>query len=76
MVIMAIDKHKAEHQQWRISERTLFVLALALGGLGIWTGMNLFHHKTKHRRFTLGIPLLLALNLVVIIGIHRLGLIY
>lgn len=76
LVVMGIDKRKAERNHWRISERTLFILALALGGLGIWVGMYALHHKTKHLRFTLGIPLLLILNLLVMFGIYRLGQAY
>lgn len=58
-VVMAIDKNSAIKQKRRISERTLFLLALLGGSVGIYFGMYAFRHKTKHLRFTFGIPLII-----------------
>lgn len=53
-----IDKRKAKKSRWRIPEATLLWLAAAGGGLGAWAGMKAFHHKTRHKKFTILVPLL------------------
>ncbi len=55
-----IDKYKAKRGLWRIKERTLFALAIFGGSLGLLLGMKLFRHKTKHKSFTVGVPMILA----------------
>lgn len=64
--LMKYDKVKAINNQYRISERTLFLIALILGGMGIYIGMYLFRHKTKHVKFTVGVPLIIILNILTI----------
>lgn len=64
--LMKYDKVKAINNQYRISEKTLFLIALILGGIGIYIGMYLFRHKTKHVKFTVGIPLIIILNILTI----------
>lgn len=59
----AVDKYKAIHNQWRIRESVLFLFAILGGAPGCLMGMYLFHHKTKHKKFTIGIPLLLIAEL-------------
>ena len=61
--LMAIDKQKAKLRQWRISEKTLFILALIGGSIGGILGMYTFRHKTKHLKFTLGFPAIILLQL-------------
>ena len=56
---MGIDKLKARAKKWRIPERTLFLLAAMGGALGGIFGMLAFRHKTKHKSFVIGMPLLL-----------------
>ena len=56
---MLLDKHKARKNLWRISESTLLTIALLGGSIGSLVGMYLVRHKTKHFKFTLGIPLIL-----------------
>lgn len=63
-IIMGIDKYKAQRHKWRISETSIFVVGLIGGGLGVLFGMGFFHHKTKHLKFTLGIPIEVILNIV------------
>lgn len=62
--LMGIDKRKAELGRWRIPERTLFLSAFLGGGVGAIAGMQLFRHKTKHRSFTVGMPLILLLWII------------
>ena len=66
---MGIDKLKARAKKWRIPERTLFRLAAMGGALGGIFGMLAFRHKTKHKSFVIGMPLLLLLNIVCIASV-------
>lgn len=59
-LLMLVDKHKARKNLWRIPERTLLLTAALGGSVGSLLGMYTFRHKTRHLKFTLGIPLILA----------------
>ena len=61
-IAMCIDKSAACKGQYRIPERTLFTIAGIGGALGVLSGMYVLKHKTRHLKFTIGIPLLLVLN--------------
>lgn len=61
---MGLDKKRARRRQYRTPERTLFLIALAGGSLGIFLGMYHFRHKTRHWSFRLGIPAILLLQLL------------
>lgn len=63
--LMGIDKYKAKHDYYRISELFLMSLALCGGSIGILSGMYCFHHKTLKPKFKFGIPLILVLQLIV-----------
>lgn len=66
--LMGIDKHRAKVRGTRrIPERTLFLSALLGGSIGAIAGMQLFRHKTKHRYFVWGMPLILLVQLAVTI---------
>jgi uncharacterized membrane protein YsdA (DUF1294 family) len=56
---MGLDKARAKQRQRRISERTLFLLAFLAGSIGIYIGMKSFRHKTKHKSFSIGVPIIL-----------------
>jgi uncharacterized membrane protein YsdA (DUF1294 family) len=60
--LMLADKQKAKKKQWRIPEATLIGSALIGGSIGALAGMYTFRHKTKHPKFTVGIPLILAVQ--------------
>lgn len=64
-VIFGVDKYKAIRQEWRIRESTLLGLALIGGSIGGWLAMYIFHHKTKKVKFFVGIPVILAIQIVV-----------
>ncbi len=53
------DKLAAKSQWRRVPEKTLFTLAALGGAAGLWCAMQLFRHKTKHKSFTIGVPLIL-----------------
>ncbi len=57
--LMGIDKRRAKKHQWRIPERTLFLSAILGGSAGAMVGMYLFHHKTRHWYFVVGMPAIL-----------------
>ena len=61
-LMMYIDKNKAKKGKYRISEKALFIIALLLGGIGVYIGMYKFRHKTKHTSFTVGIPICIIIN--------------
>lgn len=65
-ILMLADKQKAKKGAWRIPEATLMGTAVLGGSVGAIAGMYLFRHKTRHTKFTLGLPLILALQLVLI----------
>ena len=64
--LYGIDKWKAKHDKWRISEATLLGLAVVGGSIGAWLGMKLWHHKTLHKKFRYGIPAILIIQLAII----------
>ena len=63
-LLMLIDKQKARKNRWRIPESTLMLVAALGGSIGSLAGMYAFRHKTKHLKFTLGIPAILVLQLL------------
>lgn len=71
--LMLIDKRKAQKNRWRIPEATLITVALLGGSVGTIAGMRLFHHKTKHPKFTLGLPVIFALQIVFVVIILSSG---
>lgn len=63
-----VDKWKAMHQRWRIPEATLLLLAAGGGSLGAWAGIKIWHHKTQHKKFTFGVPMLLLLQIAAVVA--------
>ena len=65
-----IDKYKAKKGKWRISEATLLTMAAIGGSIGAWAGMRLWHHKTMHKKFKYGIPLIIILQIALVTYLH------
>lgn len=65
--LMLIDKWKAKHNRWRIKEATLMTVAALGGSVGSLLGMYTVRHKTKHIKFTVGIPLILVAQIALAI---------
>ena len=61
-LLMGVDKKRAREGRWRVSEKALLLTAAAGGSVGAALGMISFRHKTKHLKFTLGVPLILLLQ--------------
>ena len=68
--LMLADKLKAKKNLWRIPEATLFTVAAIGGSLGCILGMYTVRHKTKHPKFTFGMPLILSVQVIAIILIY------
>ena len=64
--VYGIDKFKAKKSLWRIPESTLLILAAVGGSVGAYLGMKVWHHKTLHKKFSLGVPAILLLHLVLL----------
>ena len=62
-LLFGIDKGKARQGKWRIPEATLLMLAVLGGSVGALLGMAVFHHKTKHKKFAIGLPLILLVQI-------------
>lgn len=67
LILMGMDKSKAKNNEWRISEKTLFTLAIVGGAVGGVLGMYLFRHKTRHNSFAFGFPLLAAIQIFIVV---------
>jgi uncharacterized membrane protein YsdA (DUF1294 family) len=70
-LLMLVDKHKARKNRWRIPEATLMGVAVLGGSIGSLIGMYTVRHKTKHLKFTIGIPLILILQLAAAYFVYR-----
>ena len=63
--VYGIDKWKAKHNRWRITEMALLLLAVLGGSIGAWIGMRVWHHKTQHKKFKYGVPLILVVQVAI-----------
>lgn len=66
-----LDKLKAKADAWRIPEKTLLGLAITGGSVGAILGMRTFRHKTRHKQFSVGLPVILALQLILVVLLLR-----
>lgn len=62
-ILPAVDKRRAKKDRWSIRESTLFLISALGGSVAMYISMRLFHHKTKHKRFMIGIPVIIVLQL-------------
>lgn len=65
-VLMGRDKWQAVRHNWRIPEATLLGFARCFGAIGGYLGMKIFHHKTRHKRFAIGMPVMMVLQIALI----------
>ena len=66
-VAFGADKRRAKKHQWRVPEKTLFLLAILGGSIGAVCGMCAFHHKTQHWYFKYGLPAILFAHIGLIL---------
>ena len=69
--LYGVDKRRAKRGKWRISEKTLLLSALLMGGPGAMLGMRMFRHKTRHLRFRILVPLFTLINIALICASTR-----
>ena len=69
-IVMGIDKYKSTHQKWRITEKALFIFAAIGGSIGGIAGIYAFRHKTLRKKFTLGFPAILIIQLALGIFVY------
>lgn len=72
---MGVDKRKAIKHKWRIPEKTLMMFSVLGGSLGMFIGMQLFRHKTKHTLFVVGVPLIFIIETILYIYLYHLGMV-
>ena len=65
-LVYGIDKRKAKKGSWRISEATLLIFAVIGGSIGALLGMKIWHHKTMHKKFKYGLPLIFIIQILLI----------
>ena len=69
-ILFGLDKYKAKKGKWRISEATLLMMAVIGGSIGAWAGMRLWHHKTMHKKFKYGIPVIIIMQVCLVVYLH------
>ena len=69
LFLYGIDKWKAKRSKWSIPEMTLLSIAVIGGSVGAWIGMKVWHHKTMHKKFKYGIPLILFAQIAIVLFI-------
>ena len=70
LFLYGIDKYKAKKGRWRISEATLLLMAVIGGSIGAWVGMRIWHHKTMHKKFKYGIPIIIIMQVALAVYLH------
>ena len=69
-MMYGIDKLKAKKGKWRISEATLLMMAIVGGSIGAWAGMRIWHHKTMHKKFQYGIPIIIIMQIALVVYLY------
>ncbi len=69
-ITMWVDKKAARKHRRRIPEKVLFGIAIFGGALGSYLGMRVFHHKTRHKRFSVGLPILMLVQITILIYLY------
>lgn len=65
-LLMLVDKYKAQNNLWRIPEATLLFVAAIGGSFGCYAGMKACRHKTKHKKFTISIPVMMVIHILIL----------
>lgn len=65
-LLMLVDKYKAQNNLWRIPEATLMTIAGMGGSFGCYLGMKACRHKTKHKKFSIGMPVMMLIHILIL----------
>ena len=65
--LYGMDKLKAKRSKWRVPEATLLLFAVLGGSVGAWLGMKIWHHKTQHKKFKYGLPLIIVIQIAAVV---------
>ena len=66
---MLMDKYRAKKNLWRIPEARLMLIAVLGGSIGVYAGMQLARHKTKHPKFSIGVPVIMVFYILLAVGV-------
>lgn len=68
-IVCIYDKlvSKRDRAELRVPEKTLFLLSVIGGSVAMYVTMQIFHHKTKHKSFMIGIPVIILLQLAAVV---------
>lgn len=66
-LVMSADKLFAKKEMWRVPERNLLGIAAIGGSIGVWAAMYTVRHKTRHMKFVIGVPVILALQIGIVL---------
>lgn len=69
-LLFGMDKRRAIRGEWRVPESTLLSLAILGGAIGGIIGMRIFHHKTKHPKFYIGMPAVLIMEIIIFVAVQ------
>lgn len=72
MVVCVTDKIKAKLHAWRIPDNVLMAISLLGGALGMYTAMQFVRHKTQSDKYTIGLPIIIAIQAAAVYGLSRL----
>ncbi len=72
--LYGVDKQRAINRRWRIPEIVLLGLALLGGCAGAFIAMRLFHHKTRHARFAMGVPIMILIHGCLVVFLFERGI--
>ncbi|GHU63421.1 phosphoesterase [Clostridia bacterium] len=71
IVLTIHDKNAARKQTWRVKERTLFLISVLGGSIAMLITMRLVRHKTQRKKFMIGIPLIIAIQLILVFAFSQ-----
>lgn len=74
VIVCVSDKSRAKKGKWRIKESTLFLLSALGGSAAMYITMRVIHHKTLHKRFMIGIPLIIIIQATLLISVRYFGI--
>ena len=74
MALTLVDKKASRRHRWRVQERLLFFVAIFGGSPLMYITMLSVHHKTRHKRFMIGLPIIIILQVALIVLLFHFGI--